>query len=376
MTGAGLYVHIPFCVHKCAYCDFASGVFEGLAPPRYLGALEAELASLPSPEINTVFVGGGTPSLLDPEDLRRLLRAVSAVAPRAEEWTVEANPNSLTRDKALILRDAGVTRLSLGVQSLDPDELTFLERQHDVTTAHNAMNLAEEIFPGNWSADLIFGIPNQTDSSWRQTLEGVLDHAPRHVSTYELTWEPTTPLGQRLKRGELHEEPDDTILGRMAACQNILGGAGLHRYEVSNWSRDNESRCLHNDLIWLGGDYFAIGNGAHGRSGDRRWRNTASPHDYVERLESGRSLVAEEDEDATDADRLATRLLLGLRRRNGITISRASELWPDLAARWGQWIRQDGDRLVCTAIGWNLLDRLIVELLKAAAGKICRPTAG
>ncbi len=358
-NGPGLYVHIPFCAHKCAYCNFASGTFSSLDPDRYVEAVTTELGSQsPSVPYATVFVGGGTPSYLEDETLHKLCEAIRHAAPDAIEWTVENNPNSLTASKIALMREAGVTRLSLGIQSLNPDELKFLERVHSVDEAHRAMDLAAAAFPDSWSADLIYGMPNQTDMSWEQTLDGVLTHNPPHVSAYELTYESETPLGQQLKRGELNVPPDEILLHRQEMVESKLNKAGLQRYEISNYARPG-AECRHNDFIWQGGDFDAVGNGAHGRRGHQRWRHTHAPGDYVKAIEAGDSPIRETDEDTSESERLMTTLLLGLRRREGVALPKGVALPESLK----DFVNIENNQIRCTPEGWNVLVRVVVDLM-------------
>ncbi|MGH2760639.1 MAG: radical SAM family heme chaperone HemW, partial [Actinomycetota bacterium] len=266
----GIYVHVPFCAHRCWYCDFNAyagldhladaymdavirDVTEGLSAPDGAG-LDAR------PAVTSIFIGGGTPSLVDARHIVRVLDAIRAswtVEPRAEV-TIECNPESVDRAKLESYLAAGVNRISFGVQSLDDELLARLGRTHDAGTAVNALRMARSAGFDDVSADLIFGIPGETHEAWLASLEGVLACAPTHESGSGLTYEEGTPLAAWKRLGKVVAVPDDEVAARWDAAEAMLTSAGLQRYEISNWSRPGR-RCCHNDLYWRCGEYIGVG---------------------------------------------------------------------------------------------------------------------
>jgi oxygen-independent coproporphyrinogen-3 oxidase len=317
-----LYVHLPFCRHKCGYCDFnAYAGLDGLMQP-YVAALERELGyaaeRFPFGPLATVYFGGGTPSLMPSQSISRLLariRALFAIQPEAE-ITLEANPASTDPEKLAAWREAGVNRLSLGVQGFDPRSLAILERRTDASQARRAIRQAREGGFENLSLDLIYAVPFQTVELWRETLHQAVELEPQHLSCYCLTIEEGTPLHRRLRRGQLPAVEPDVQYEFVERCQSELTGAGFQRYEVSSWCRPGfESR--HNQSYWLCRPVYGAGCGAHSyaRSGDssQRWWNWSRPQAYISAagfVEDGETLGPRQ------AD--AERLMLGLRTTAGI----------------------------------------------------------
>lgn len=290
---AGIYAHVPFCLTRCGYCDF--NAYEGLEHlrPRYVRALVAE-AELAAPawvgeEITSVFLGGGTPTTLDPADLGAVvvrLRDRFDVA-RDAEVTVEANPDTVDGPKLAALRHAGFERLSMGAQSFDPAVLGSLERLHDPDSVRGAVAAAREAGFSNVNLDLIYGTAGESLRSWERTLREAIGLAPEHVSAYALTVEPSTPLGRRIAVGD-RSAPDPDLQADMfgLACE-LLAGAGYVHYEVSNWSKPG-FECRHNLGYWRRRPYLGLGAGAHSYRDRRRWWNVRPPDDYLARVEAGR----------------------------------------------------------------------------------------
>jgi len=325
VPGTSVYVHVPFCATRCDYCAFATFTDRhdlrsqyvdgciahleraradaGLAPPGDLSWPE------PAP---TLYLGGGTPSQLEITDLARLLAAVPVA--EGSEVTVEANPEDVTGAFARALVEAGVNRVSLGVQSLDPVVLSGLGRRHDPSAVAAAAEAIGEAGIGSYSVDLIYGGAGESDRSFVATLEGVLglEPAPAHVSAYALTVEPGTPLWRDRSR---HPD-DDAQARRYELADELLTAAGLSWYEISNWARPgHESR--HNLNYWAQGDYLAIGSAAHGHRAGRRWWNVRTPERYLAALAAGRSPVAGE-ETLDPPLRASEALELALRTRQGV----------------------------------------------------------
>lgn len=313
----GLYVHIPFCVSKCSYCDFNSYAgLESLFAP-YVHALQKEMRDLSgrwgSLPVRTIYIGGGTPTVLPPSLLLAVLSACSSyfdVAAGAEV-TVEANPGTVDESYLASLRAAGVNRLSLGVQSFDADELRLLGRIHDVEQARCSVRQARMAGFDNVNLDLIFGLPGQRVSTWQATLQQALELAPEHLSLYALTLEEHVPLSRRIARGELPPPDDDLAAEMYELAEAELARAGYVHYEISNWARPG-CECRHNLIYWRNQSYLGVGAGAHSWFAGRRWANVRAPQVYIEQVEATGSPLAE-SEDISSALEMAETAILGLR---------------------------------------------------------------
>lgn len=320
-ASAGLYVHIPYCLSICPYCDFdrqATG-FEGI--PRYVGALATELTLHQPRSIHSIFFGGGTPSLLDPPLIDRFLRAAAArfdVAPSAE-ITLEANPTECTVERLTGYRAAGVNRLSIGVQSLDDGELAVLGRRHEAATVDMAVRAARRAGFDNLSLDLMLGLPGSSDESWRLTLGRAIELAPQHLSCYVLTLDDRTPMGRDVAAGRILLPSDDAVADQYALTQSLLKQAGFVQYEISNWAQPaRESR--HNLTYWRDEPYVGVGAGAAGSINGRRYKNTPSPRRYMQSVRRG-AVDLVEDEQPDRAISLCDFIALGLRLREGLDLA-------------------------------------------------------
>ncbi|HEX9315470.1 MAG TPA: radical SAM family heme chaperone HemW [Actinomycetota bacterium] len=329
----GIYVHIPFCLVHCPYCDFnAHAGMEDLKTP-YVEALLKEIrAAADGAAVETIFFGGGTPTELPPAELARILRAIREsfdVAPNAEV-AIEANPESTTRATFGGLLAAGFTRVSLGVQSLAPHVLTWLGRAHTPQQALAALREATAAGFDHVNADLIFGTPGEDLADWRASLEGVLATGVDHVSTYALQVEERTPLKSWVDRGLRQAPDDDDQADRYELAAGLLPAAGLVRYELSNWAKPG-AWSRHNLGYWTGGDYLGFGAGAHGHRNGRRSWNLSSPRTYI-----ARSPAVEEGWEALpDAERAAEAAMVGLRLAGGLDRGRFAEVWgEDPVVRW------------------------------------------
>ncbi len=314
------YIHIPFCAHKCGYCDFASLAGVDHMAGRYLDALERELAlSLGEPrEVDTIFVGGGTPTRLDAGQLERLaglIRRWFVLAPGGE-WTVEANPGTLDAEKADVLAAAGVDRISLGAQSFRPESLQVLERHHGRAEVESAVAIVGPRFP-RWSLDLIFGVPGSSLEDWRRDLEIALDLGPSHLSCYGLVFEKGTELWKQRSRGEVR--PVDEELERSMYEHTIdrLAGAGLLMYEISNFARPgHDSR--HNLVYWANDAYFGFGVGAARYVRGVRSVNTRELPAYLRRIEAGEPATGPTEQLAPEERARETAVLMLRRTRLGL----------------------------------------------------------
>jgi putative oxygen-independent coproporphyrinogen III oxidase len=322
---AHLYVHVPFCRHKCGYCDFNAYAGMERLMERYQDALELELEragdSLPFARLRTVYFGGGTPSLLPSELASRMLahvRKTFELEPDAEV-TLEANPASTNPEKLDCWKRGGVNRLSLGVQGFDPAALAVLERRSDGRQAVRAVGEAREAGFDNLSLDLIYAVPFQTMAAWLDTLRRALALGPDHLSCYCLGIEQGTLLHRRRERGLLPEVDADQAWAQLDEADRLLAASGFERYEVSSWALPGH-RSQHNSAYWACRPVYGAGAGAHSyaASEDRAWRwwNIARPRDYIEAARKGRVEADREELPPRQAD--AERLMLGLRTRNGL----------------------------------------------------------
>ncbi len=317
-----LYIHIPFCTSKCDYCDFYSLAGHADQYGRYLDALErqmrleTEFFGPIAPE--TVFIGGGTPTLLPPDDLQRLMGAIHEFCPQTRwtEFTVESNPNTFDTARAAVLADAGVNRISFGAQSFQPGELTSLQRDHDPQSVGRAMQIARTAGINNLNIDLIYAIPGQTLRSLDENLDAALALAPEHLSCYGLMYEPNTPMTARLRRGQIDPVGEELELQMMELVSRRLRSAGFDRYEISNWAKPGRA-CRHNLHYWNAADHLAWGVSASGHHSGIRWKYVSSLHRYCDALESGR-LPMVELELLSPARRQAEAAVLQLRLAGGI----------------------------------------------------------
>ena len=370
----GFYLHVPFCVQRCHYCSFNTAPLENGEMDPFLAALHGELdllGALPwarDVAVATVFLGGGTPSLLEPEALAAILdrlRARFALAPDVE-ITVECNPESVTRAKLAAYRAAGVTRISLGVQSLDDALLRRLGRLHDAPGARRAFDAAREAGFDNVSVDLMYGLPGLATAAWTQDVEAVLGWGPEHVSAYGLTLDG----GSRWATSGVDGlPPEDEVVAQYWALARAAAERGFEHYEVSNYARPG-FRSRHNLGYWRAGEYLAAGPGACGFVGDVRYGNVKPLPRWRAAVESG-ALPVETAERLSARQQAAERLFLGLRTADGVPAARLAERAADdapLAKRLDDWraaghLVVDGTIARLTESGFLVSDALFVELL-------------
>jgi putative oxygen-independent coproporphyrinogen III oxidase len=326
---------VPFCTTRCGYCDFntytAAELGPGVSRSGYAQTVVAELrlaggvlgaAGTPLRPAATVFVGGGTPTLLPPDDLARMLAAVGETFGLAAgaEVTTEANPDSVTAGSLSQLRAAGFTRISFGMQSAVPSVLATLDRTHTPGRVAEAVRWARDAGFEQVSLDLIYGAPGETEADWRRSVEAALELEPDHVSAYALIVEEGTRLAARIRRGELAMPDDDRLADCYLVADDLLAGAGLRWYEVSNWARTEQARCRHNLAYWRSEDWWGAGPGAHSHVGGVRWWNVKHPAAYVARLADGTS-PAQAREVLGEADRRVETVLLTVRLAEGCPVS-------------------------------------------------------
>jgi oxygen-independent coproporphyrinogen III oxidase len=302
MTPHSLYVHIPFCLQRCAYCDFFSTSGQLASIPNYVESVAREARMVGEaggqPELASVYFGGGTPSLLPPAGIAKVMQAIRdsyKLAPTAE-ITLEANPGTVQGPTLDAFHRTGINRLSIGVQSADDAELRMLGRVHTFSQAVSAVEIARQCGFANISLDLIFGLPSQSLDTWRQTLKRTLELQPEHLSVYCLTLEGGTPLANSIRRGALSKPEDDVCADMYALAEETLAAAGFRHYEISNWARDaatsDGSRGLlphfasrHNLQYWWNLPYVGLGAGAHGCAAGRRYSNRRSVEEYIQRMQ-------------------------------------------------------------------------------------------
>ncbi len=383
----GIYLHIPFCLHKCGYCDFNSYALDTLLEKghvtqnwavSYADAVIREIEgrcdqmALATRPVQSIFLGGGTPSMFPVEETSRILDAIRhffTLSPSAE-ITLEANPGSSDTERFAALTNVGFNRLSIGVQSFDDELLHRLDRIHTGDDAKAAFNSARAAGFSNVSLDLMFGIPFQTPDQARADIESALALAPEHLSVYELTIESGTRFGSLHSRGELPGLPDeDTALAMWEMRDRLLWGAGYERYEISNFARPG-FRCRHNLNYWKRGEYLGLGAGAHSLIGGRRFWNHARPDFYTEKAENP---TAGEENTRDEKKAIGESLMLGLRLREGVSLREVSQkCGADLEEKYGELfstleneglLKRNNGTICLTHRGTLLANRILAKFL-------------
>jgi oxygen-independent coproporphyrinogen-3 oxidase len=325
----GLYLHIPFCGAICNYCNFNRGLLDAGLKVRYVEALETEIRREADGSVaDTIYFGGGTPSLLAPEEIKRLLTACreSFAVTADAEVTIELNPETATPDYLAAIRAGGVTRLSIGVQSFDDGELARLGRVHSADRARETVRQARAAGFDDLSLDLMMWLPGQTVAGWLANVEALIEAGPDHASLYLLEIYPNAPLKDEMARGGWSQAPDDDAAEMYLRGLDLLDRAGYDHYEISNVARPgHESR--HNVKYWADGEWLAFGCGAHGTRDGRRWQNVPGTADYVSRIAAGHSVVAGV-RTLSPQTRAEEALFTGIRLSKGVSLA-------DIAARYG-----------------------------------------
>ena len=322
MNRVALYIHIPFCIKKCLYCDFHSFRFDLSLIYRYTQALIKELKLFLSTDysVKTIYLGGGTPSILPVEALEEIVRTIygSFKSDDNIEFTIEVNPGTVNEEKLRLYKTLGINRISIGIQSLKEEELKILGRIHSGKEALEALDTAINVGFTNINVDLIYGIPNQTLESWRYTLQEVLKRNPTHMSVYGLMYEPGTPLYKALIRNKIKPMSEDLEIEIFKATQEILSTYGLGWYEISNYAKDGYE-CRHNLTYWRGEDYLGFGPSAHSLFGNTRYSNTPNIKAYIELLDRGKSPKVWEER-LSPLEKAKELIILGLRLREGVSL--------------------------------------------------------
>ena len=374
----GIYVHVPFCATRCGYCDFntytAAELGGGGSRDGYAGLAGAEVRlarrvlGAAAPPVSTVFFGGGTPTLLPPADLAAILGAIGSefgLAPGAEV-TTEANPESVDPRSLARLREAGFTRISLGMQSAAEHVLKVLDRSHMPGRPEQCVAWARSAGFDHVSLDLIYGTPGETADDWELSVRSAIGAGPDHVSAYALTVEEGTRLAARIRRGDLDPPDDDAMADGYLAADDLLAAAGYTWYEISNWAAGPGSACRHNLLYWSGGNWWGVGPGAHSHVGGTRWWNVRHPAAYAARITAGRS-PGQAREILTPAERSTERIMLETRLATGCAVTAlgpagrraASTAVADGLAEPGAY---GAGRLVLTRTGRLLADAVVRNL--------------
>ncbi len=372
------YVHVPFCASRCGYCDFNTYTADELGP----GVGRASYADQAIAEVrlarrvlgdvdltvSSVFVGGGTPTLLPPGDLGRILGAIRAEFGLAAdaEVTTEANPDSVSPDSLAALRASGFTRMSFGLQSTSPHVLAVLDRTHTPGRALEMVTAARAVGFEHVNLDLIYATPGETDRDFAASLEAAVTSGADHVSAYSLIVEDGTRLAARIRRGELADVDDDVAADRYLAAEAALGAAGFQWYEVSNWARP-QGECRHNLAYWRGDDWWGVGPGAHSHVGGARWWNVRHPTAYADRLAAGHSPAQAREVLSVD-DRRVEDVMLRVRLREGLALATLTSRGRDVAATavrdgLAEPSAYDAGRLVLTLRGRLLADALVRGLV-------------
>lgn len=323
----GVYLHVPFCFHKCHYCDFYSIVDSQSRQEAFVERLIDELlivSDLLCQPLRTIYVGGGTPTLLSPGLWKKLLRTIQStlICGSRVEFSVEANPETVTSQLATILVEGGVNRMSVGAQSFHPAHLKTLERWHDPDNVKRSVDILRKAGIRSLNLDLIFAIPGQSLEEALNDLETALSLEPDHLSCYDLTYEPNTPMTERLRRGEFQPATQDLEADMYRGLCRRLESAGFEQYEISAWAQPGH-QCQHNVLYWRNEQWWPVGPGASGHVAGFRWKNIPRLSDYLD--SSGLSRV--QDVEFLDEDgRIGEELMMGLRLREGIPLSRIDEM--------------------------------------------------
>lgn len=389
-SNLSLYLHIPFCLHRCSYCDFNTYTSLGDLQGVYAHALAKEVRQIAGDErrpVHTIFFGGGTPSLMTPEEMGVVMTAVSQsfhLLPNAE-ISMEANPGTVDEAYLSAMRQLGINRLSFGVQSVIPSELQLLERTHDFEAVVRAVKAARTARFDNFNLDLIYGVPGQTLDSWRTSVETLLQLNPTHLSLYCLTIEPGTPMQRWLHNGRIQPPDPDLAADQYELAGELMGQAGYEHYEISNWAKPGK-QCQHNLTYWRNGEYLGLGAGAHGHACGVRYEVVKQPRVYIRRMEGERRMESEDGleyplstavashhtliQQEAMSDTIITQLRLlqegldlpAFERNFGVSLQEAyPEVVPQLL-EWGM-IEVKGERLLLTENGRFLSNQVFYRFM-------------
>ncbi len=376
---AGIYIHIPFCKQACSYCDFYFLTRGELKQP-FVDALIEEIRHygnhpISDETIDTIYIGGGTPSLLTPKQLKSIFTALETVfTVKPVEVTLEMNPDDVTEEFLLKIQDLGVDRASMGVQSFDEKLLQFMHRAHDPIEAVDALKLLQKANFPSYTADLIYGNPGQTMEMLGKDIDRLLTFDPPHISAYSLTIEPKTRLGKQVELGRIDPVDDDVVADQFDFLYQKLSSAGVEQYEVSNFAKPGKE-AVHNSNYWRHKNYLGLGPSAHSlywpdADNAQRWKNRSNLKSYLEQDWDG---VREDEESLSLSEMAEERLMLGLRtkwgvskkqlaERYGYTINNKQEEWLKKQQEQGQFTSVD-DAIILSKTGLRIADYLIFELI-------------
>ncbi len=369
-----LYVHIPFCLKRCAYCDFVSSIYNPEKETAYIEALKKEIQSLQiSSPLISLYIGGGTPTALSTNSLSNLITHIFQNIPFVQdaEATIEANTGTLDKEKLKVIRQAGINRISLGVQSFNDNELISLGRLHTAKEAAAATSIIKDAGFENFGIDLIYGIPSQNIESWKETLKEVVSLMPKHISTYELTLEDDTLLYEYIKNGKMELPPEEEIIDMYDYVIDYLKTEGFIHYEISNFAMPAYS-CRHNLNYWDRGEYYGAGVGAVSFIKGKRFRNTPDIKGYINMVMNDDSLTVETEEITWDKA-LAESIFLGLRKTEGIDLESFSKTYDrDILSLYHKEIKEllkegliaiEGSKLKLTRRGLPLSNEVFVRFM-------------
>jgi len=352
-----LYIHIPFCIKKCLYCDFHSFRFDLSLIHRYTRALIKELKLFLNTDylIKTIYLGGGTPSILPVESIEEIVQTIYGSFKLDDnlEFTIEVNPGTVDEEKLRLYKTLGINRISIGIQSIEEEGLKILGRIHSGKEALEALDTAINVGFTNINVDLIYGIPNQTLESWRYTLKEVLRRNPTHMSVYGLMYEPGTPLYKALIRNRIKPMSEDLEVEIFNETQEVLSTYGLRWYEISNYAKDGYE-CRHNLTYWRGEDYLGFGPSAHSLVGNTRYSNTPNIKAYVELLDRGKSPKIWEER-LSPPERAKELIILGLRLREGVSLC---DVYRRTGVDVGRIFSENIERLISYGLLYKKDDRI------------------
>jgi len=373
MKKMSLYIHIPFCVKKCGYCDFISFDYNKEQMEKYLSYLKKEILHYGRDQkIYTIFIGGGTPSLMSGLQMKDLMEHIREYFDLTEckEISIESNPGTLTEENLIMYKEAGINRISMGVQTLNDETLKTLDRIHDVKQVYESIDLIKKVGFENINLDLMFGLPGQSEDQLESTVKKMIELDPTHISAYSLKFEEGTPFYERLETGDIKALDDELDRGMYHTVISLLREAGYHQYEISNFSKE-AYECLHNLVYWEKDDYLGLGIGAHGCIDNERYSNESTLDAYYTSIdEKGNGLkdIQEIDYD----DDLFEYIILNLRLNKGLSIDKINKKYKiDFMTLYFDQIEklkedeliQVGDRIVLTEKGIDLSNQVFISFL-------------
>ena len=366
------YVHIPYCIKRCGYCDFNTytpselqdGATLEIVSNDYIDAVLKELDAAPKDPVPTIFFGGGTPSLLPADDLGRVIAAIKTRNGLSKdcEITLEANPDSVTKEKLERYLEVGFNRISFGMQSAKPHVLAVLDRTHNPENVKRAVDMARAAGFKSISVDLIYGTPGESLDDWRESVQAALDLDIDHISAYALIVETGTKLAAQIKRGDLSMPDDDLMADMYLLVDQMCEERGLSWYELSNWSKPSHE-CRHNIAYWENRNWWGLGPGAHSHVDGKRFWNVKHPNAYKEKLFASQSPI-HESEDLTSEQKARESIMLGIRMRDGLQISVLEPHQLELLGTYREngYIELRDDRVLLTPVGRLIADRIVREI--------------